>query len=141
MALQADQRDYKNAFKKHRHAYINWQAAGSDFSKRLILTYCVECGLKYEIMKQENLFQTADAQDPIKSELRSHDLRKLLKRLNKAGMYAFPPIKTNRDETVSPETYHQLCRYCIRLGDNYITAIKQFDSTLENIVKWIEERI
>ena len=45
MRLQADQRYYKNAFKKHFHAYSNWQATGSDPSKRLILVYCVECGL------------------------------------------------------------------------------------------------
>ena len=25
MSLRADQRDYKNAFKKHYHAYSNWQ--------------------------------------------------------------------------------------------------------------------
>ena len=51
MRLQADQRDYKNAFKKHYHAFSNWQATGSNPSKRLILVYCVECGLKYEVMK------------------------------------------------------------------------------------------
>ena len=52
MSLRADQRDYKNAFKKHYHAYSNWQGTGSNLSRRLILAYCVECGLKYEVMKQ-----------------------------------------------------------------------------------------
>lgn len=141
MALRADQRDYKQAFKKHLHAYSNWQATGSDSSKRLILTYCVECGLKYEIMKQERLLQVADAQEDIRGELASHDLRKLLKRLNKAGTYTFPLIKTNHDEDVYPEVYHQLCRYCINPGDKYIDAIQRFDSILEEIAKWIEERV
>lgn len=139
MALRADQRDYMNAFRKHFHAYSNWKDTGSDSSKRLVLTYCVECGLKYEIMKQEKLLQTSDAQDEIRGELASHDLRKLLKRLNKAGTYIFPLIKTNHDENVYPDTYHQFCRYCITPGSEYIGAIQQFDSTLVDIAKWIEE--
>lgn len=60
MRLQADQSYYKNAFKKHFHAYSNWQATGSDPSKRLILVYCVECGLKYEVMKKERLVKITD---------------------------------------------------------------------------------
>lgn len=32
MSLRADQRDYKNAFKKHYHAYSNWQGTGSNLS-------------------------------------------------------------------------------------------------------------
>ena len=79
MSLRADQRDYKNAFKKHYHAYSNWQGTGSNLSRRLILAYCVECGLKYEVMKQECLIQTTDAQGEVKTALGQHDLRKLLK--------------------------------------------------------------
>lgn len=89
MSLRADQRDYKNAFKKHYHAYSNWQGTGSNLSRRLILAYCVECGLKYEVMKQECLIQTTDAQGEVKTALGQHDLRKLLKCLKKAGMYTF----------------------------------------------------
>lgn len=141
MALQADQRDYKNAFTKHLHAYSHWQSTGSENSKRLVLSYCVECGLKFAIMKQEHLFQTDDAQEDIRKDLHSHDLRRLLKRLNQAGAFTFPTIKTNHGENVNSETYHQFCRYCIRPEDKYIVAVQQFDSTLEEIAKWIEERV
>lgn len=103
MSLRADQRDYKNAFKKHYHAYSNWQGTGSNLSRRLILAYCVECGLKYEVMKQECLIQTTDAQGEVKTALGQHDLRKLLKCLKKAGMYKFPgPIKTRCGDSSSP---------------------------------------
>lgn len=96
MSLRADQRDYKNAFKKHYHAYSNWQGTGSNLSRRLILAYCVECGLKYEVMKQECLIQTTDAQGEVKTALGQHDLRKLLKCLKKAGMYSFLLMISNR---------------------------------------------
>ena len=141
MRLQADQRDYKNAFKKHFHAYSNWQTTGSHPSKRLILVYCVECGLKYEVMKKERLIKITDAQDDIRDDLGSHDLRRLLKRLNKAGVYTFPPIETKYRYSVHPEEYHQFCRYCIPPDDRYITAVNQFDKTLEEIAKWIEEGV
>lgn len=141
MALQADQRDYKIAFQKHLHAYTNWKDTGSIPSKRLILAYCVECGLKYVIMKQENIFRTSDAQDDIAKELSSHNYRKLLKRLNQIGIYAFPAIKTNHNDDVHPETYHEFCRYCIKPGDKYVEAVQQYDKTFEEIVEWIKERI
>ena len=141
MALRADRRDYKNAFTKHLSAYSNWQATGSKNSKRLILAYCVECGLKCAVMKQEHLYQIDDAQDDVKAELGSHDLRKLLKRLKLAGEFSFPAIKTSHGESVDSGTYHQLCRYCIPTESKYIGAIQQFDSTLEEIAKWIEEHV
>lgn len=71
MSLRADQRDYKNAFKKHYHAYSNWQGTGSNLSRRLILAYCVECGLKYEVMKQECLIQTTMHRVKLKQHLAS----------------------------------------------------------------------
>lgn len=138
MSLRADQRDYKNAFKKHFHAYSNWQDTGSDLSRRLILVYCVECGLKYEIMKREHLIKTADAQPDIQDDLRSHDLRRLLKRLKKAGEYTFPPIKTEYGYLIHPEEYHQFCRYCIPPDKRYIVAVQHFNNTLEAIAQWIE---
>ena len=141
MALRADQRDYKDAFQKHLRAYTNWEATGSSASKRLILAYCVECGLKYVIMKQEKIFRTSEAQKDVSEALKSHDYRKLLKRLKQAGTYVFPAIKTNHCEDVHPGTYHEFCRYCIKPGDKYVGAIKQYDKTFEEIVEWIEEQI
>lgn len=141
MSLRADQRDYKNAFKKHYHAYSNWQGTGSNLSRRLILAYCVECGLKYEGMKQECLIQTTDAQGEVKTALGQHDLRKLLKCLKKAGMYKFPAIKTRCGDSVHPEEYHQMCRYCIPPDEQYISAVSKFDHTLEEIAQWIGEGI
>lgn len=141
MGLQANQGDYKSAFRKHFHAYSNWRATGSDLSKRLILVYCVECGLKYKVMKKERLIKIDDAQDDIRNELTSHDLRRLLKRLNKAGMYTFPSIETKYGYSVHPEEYHQFCRYGIPADNRYIGAVNQFDDTLEEIAKWIEEGV
>ena len=93
------------------------------------------------IMKQEKIFRTSEAQKDVSEALKSHDYRKLLKRLKQAGTYVFPAIKTNHCEDVHPGTYHEFCRYCIKPGDKYVGAIKQYDKTFEEIVEWIEEQI
>ena len=43
MALSANKRNYKKAFTTHANSYDKWNI-GSDYSRRLLLCYCVECG-------------------------------------------------------------------------------------------------
>ena len=43
--LRADKKNYKKAFTTHANSYDKW-SIGSDYSRRLLLCYCVECGLK-----------------------------------------------------------------------------------------------
>ena len=51
--LRADKRNYKKAFTVHANSYDNWNI-GSPYSRRLLLCYCVECGLKCLIMENDN---------------------------------------------------------------------------------------
>ena len=141
MSLRADQRDYKQAFTKHLHAYNNWGSTGSDSSKRLILAYCVECGLKCAIMKQEHLNMVSEAQVPVSDALNSHDFRKMLKILKQVGVYTFPRIKTTYLQYVEPHNYHEFCRYCIKPENECMGAVRQYDEILEAIAKWIKEHI
>lgn len=141
MPLRADQRDYKQAFTKHLHAYNNWGSTGSESSKRLILAYCVECGLKCAIMKQERLNMVSEAQKPISDALGSHDFRKMLKILNQIGSYSFPIIKTSHHENVEPKNYHEFCRYCIKPEDRSVSDIQRYDEILKEIAEWIKEHI
>lgn len=141
MAIRADRRDYKNAFIKHFHAYSNWQNVGSDISKRLILIYCVECGLKYLIMVNKRIFKVAEAQPDIKEELGSHDFRRLLRCLNQAGIYTFQTIETKHGDCIRPDTYHQLCRYSICPIEDHKVRILQNDAQLLKIVEWIREQV
>lgn len=137
----ADQQDYKNAFKKHLHAYTNWGVTGSGTSRRLILIYCVECGLKSLLMKQQRIYRVADAQPHIVNEFYSHDFYRLLKSLNQAGIYSFPPISTIHGDRVRPDTYHQLCRYSVRIAENHQGLVNQYDGQLEKIAEWLREQV
>jgi len=139
--IQAAQQDYKRAFQRHLHAYSNWDKTGSDISKRLILVYCVECGLKYAVMQKIHIQNMKDAQPDLEDELRSHDLQKLMKRLKIAGNYFFPQIRTVHGDTITVATYHQFCRYSIPPFKGEEIHIKTYDDQLENIANWLKERV
>lgn len=140
-ALRADRKEYTDAFHKHQHAYLNWKATGSDSSKRLILAYCVECGLKSAIMQQQKIFCVSDAQEEVKNDLGSHDYRRLLKRLNQAAAFSFPVITTKYHQSVSPERFHELCRYCIPVQQDDSGKLQQFEQVLNDIMNWLKEQI
>lgn len=141
MPIQAVQQDYKKAFQKHFHAYSHWDKTGSDISKRLILIYCVECGLKCALMQSLQIQKVRDAREEIANALSSHDLQKLIKQLNIAGAYAFPHIQTIHGDVVTLATYHQLCRYSIRPIKAHEPYIQKYDNQLVDIAGWLKERV
>ena len=49
--LIADKRDYRKGYKKHYELYKRLKSNNSDInSRRLLLVYSVECGLKYMLL-------------------------------------------------------------------------------------------
>mgnify|MGYP000817140709 FL=1 len=112
--LRADKKNYKKAFTIHANAYDNWNL-GSDNSRRLILCYCVECGLKCLIMDNDNICTISQANEKTEEVLCTHDFRKLLKEVGQSGQFQFKQFVTEYGNTVCPSEYHQLCRYNICL--------------------------
>lgn len=137
--LTAYKQDYKRAFKKHRATYINWPDKANLFGKRLILVYCVECGLKYLIMDKERINCVLDAREDIQKKLKSHDFQMLLKQLKKVGDFNFPGFNTIYGDTVTPKTYHQICRYTIDSNPKGKACLEEYEKNLENVMKWIDE--
>ena len=68
--LRADKRNYKKAFTVHANSYDNWNI-GSPYSRRLLLCYCVECGLKCLIMENDNIYTISQADDETAKILQS----------------------------------------------------------------------
>ena len=130
----------KNTFDMHFQAYHNWEI-GCYNSKRLLICYCVECGLKCLIMKDNKIERIAQANQEIAEILGSHDFRVLLKAVKKAGTYQFKEFQTEFGDTVNPNNYHQLCRYCIGIKDGDMSPVEKFDDTLKTIAEWLKEVI
>ena len=136
--LRADKRNYKKAFTTHANSYDNWNI-GSPNSQRLLLCYCVECGLKCLIMQNDNIYTISQANEDTAKALGSHDFRALLKKVNQAGNYKFKQFPTEYGDNVGPSDYRQLCRYSIAPADQKITYLEEFDNTLIQIKEWLKE--
>ena len=49
--LIADKRDYRRGYEKHYQSYKRLKSQNADInSRRLLLVYSVECGLKYKLL-------------------------------------------------------------------------------------------
>ena len=142
--LIADKRDYRKGYRKHYGLYKNLYHVNADVnSRRLLLAYSVECGLKYLLLDrwhEENPQKILDGGDRHKKEiLKSHNIEKILKELGQQGNFKFVQLKTVHKDSVTSETYHQLYRYCIRVQDEELSKEKQIEETLNKIACWIAE--
>ena len=138
--LRADKKNYKKAFTTHLEACKNWNE-GCRNSKRVLMCYCVECGLKYLIMDDNKICRVSQANEEIQKSLGSHDFKILLKEVKKAGVYRFKSFRTEFNDTVVADNYHQLCRYCIGVKDEDRQMVEEFDKELNKIAGWLSEVI
>lgn len=145
----ADMNDYKKGYKKHYYTYrlLNSQD-GSILSKRLLLVYSVECGLKFKLLKKWNIRSSgeirkilSDKTHPRHNILGTHNLRKIIKELGQEGQFHFPQIKTSHKDNISAEDYHQMQRYGIREDDKDRKKMADFEDVLREIADWIQEEM
>ncbi len=142
--LVADKKDYRRGYKKHYQLYKRLREGNSNVnSRRLLLIYSVECGLKYMLLdkwNEENPKNILDSNDSRKKDiLTSHNLEKILKELGQQGNFSFPQLATVHKNVVVAETYHQLYRYCIRTQEKQQDKEEKMEETLNNVACWIEE--
>ena len=142
--LIADKRDYRRGYEKHYQSYKRLKSENADMnSRRLLLVYSVECGLKYMLLdkwREENPRKIFESEDESKKRiLKSHNLEKILKELGQMGNFKFPQLKTLHQDYAGSDAYHQLYRYCIKLPLEEQAKEKQLEETLNNIACWIEE--
>lgn len=142
--LIADKKDYRRGYKKHYQLYKRLKSEQSDVnSRRLLLAYSVECGLKYMLLdkwNEENPKNILSGNDDRKKDiLTSHNLEKILKELGQQGMFKFPQLETVHKNIVISETYHQLYRYCIRTQEKQQDKEKKLEESLNSVACWIEE--
>lgn len=142
--IMADKRDYKQGYRKHYITYKRLQCENSDAnSRRLLLVYSVECGLKYLLLHKwhedspKKILLGNDEKK--KAVLKTHNLERILKELGQQGVFKFPQLLTIHKESITIENYHQLYRYCIRIKENNKIDESIYEDELRKIAIWIEE--
>lgn len=141
MPIEADQNDYRRGYRKHYQAY-KFLSKNNDcsISRRLLLVYCVECGLKYRLLEKWRQNSSKAIQDEKNNNIITHELEDLLKRLGQAGTFRFPKsIKTAHGDAINGRNFHEMCRYGIQCGCNSEDDLSRFVEELEKIAKWLEE--
>lgn len=140
----ADKRDYRQGYKKHYTTYKRLQSTNDDVqSRRLLLVYSVECGLKYLLLdtwhveSPETILCGTD--EKRKKVLTTHNLETILKELGQQGTFRFPHLTTVHRDSITTENYHQLYRYCVRLKEKDKNSESIYEDELRKVADWIEE--
>ena len=141
--IRADQRDFQKSYRKHYHTFISCydNSKFSEISRSLILVYCVESGLKYILMKENRISNTAKAGKDLYGLLKSHDFERLLTVIPRCpkSNYRFPPFKTKHGDEIRANNYHQMLRYAIQ-SENY-EIVQNYNGQLKEIADWLNERM
>lgn len=127
--------ELRKAYRKHKSAAIS---LGANPSGRLLLFYCVECGLKAVWLESKRCFNTAELSKETREQLTTHALRTLVKDLRLPAAVTgdrIPVFKTKQGAHPLEES-HQAWRY----GATIIQNEGEVVQWLERVCDWLEER-
>lgn len=142
VALLADRKDYRKGYNINRTAYRDL-SENNLYSKRMLLFYSIECGLKYMLLNKWGIVDVRQIEkDSVEGKLlRSHNLKGILKELGYQGMIKLPVLKTIHNDPVDAESYHQVWRYGIPIVAEDIEKEKNLEQDLVKIAEWLLERV
>ena len=133
--------ELKKIYKKHFECYKSIN--GYDKSKRLLLFYSVECGLKCLILKDIGQ-STTDAifqhykYDILKSD--GHNIKLMIKLLGFEGTFNLKSIDSkNFITSVGPSQYNQMWRYGIDIEPN--GKEQSVEVELVRIAEWLDPKV
>jgi hypothetical protein len=102
-------------------------------TRRLILFYAVETGLKYHLLGIIRKSNTDELQ--MRYNNIGHNIKRMLQEAQYGGQFKLVGFSTEKKQTVVPEQFHQMWRYGIqakKLDDE-----NQAEHELKKIVEWL----
>lgn len=140
--INITRREFQQSYRNHYKHYKNSQE--SPKTRRLILFYSVECGLKSLIMKDtgNNTYYELEryCERNGGKKLAGHDIRAMIKEVNPRNAFILKDIHLkNSGSSVPPARYNELWRY----GAEVENAAQEeaVEKTLVKIAEWIKTRI
>ena len=131
--LDVTRRELEKAYHRHRDHYEGCLS----HPHRLLLVYCVECGLKALLMQLHRVDRYNDL--PPQSQV-NHDLRAALMLLGAPGSLSIRQTTTTHNrapqQCVTPGELHQAFRYGIPIEPE-----TEIVGDLRAVVTWIEGRL
>lgn len=134
--------EFRRSFQNHYIMYTNTEDGMPERTRRLILFYAVECGLKSLILKNigKNTYQEMqEYYDMCGKKIPGHDLKEMTKEVGIEASYPLKSIKLDKSRYVKPKQYNELWRYGATVEDE--AEEKREEKTLLQIADWIRQRI
>jgi hypothetical protein len=141
--LLATLQNFEVAFKKHYECYKRFTPNEHKRSKRLLLVYAVENGLKCILLQQigrgnsKELQQHPHYRKYMKHE--GHDIRGMLAWAGTGGIFQIKSLQCKDDQNVDSHSLHQLWRYGLETKDN--TLEENVEQTLRQIADWVNDKL
>ena len=134
--------EFQLSWKNHYSLYKRTNSVVSPRTRRLLLFYSVECGLKSliktEIGKNTDEELKKYSEDNQKG-VHGHDLKAMTKEVGIEHKYPLKGIHLKEGQVVTSERYNELWRYGASVMDEK-EEIKT-EKTLQGIAQWIEQRL
>lgn len=141
--IAVSRRELKSAFGTHYSIYQTIDTSkGKSNSRRLILFYAIECGLKALLLDEVKghntsvFFNHARYKEKLNGK-KGHNIQYILQEL-RYGPVQLPSIECKRGEKAKPEEYNQVWRYGINAQEEEQAKIEH---ELQKVATWIRERI
>ena len=138
--INVTRREFHDSYRRHYKLYKEMK--GSEKSRRLLLFYSVECGLKSLLMKDlgKNTYEEfVECCGSEKSELKGHNIKAMIKELNPKNDYCLRNIPLKRGGSAPPKQFNELWRYGAASDDE--EAEEKAEKTLAKIAEWIHTKL
>ena len=138
--IKVKRREFQDSYRRQYKIYK--ENTGNSKSRRLLLFYSVECGLKSLLMKDlgnntyEEFVQCCGRE---KKDLTGHNISAMLKKLNPHSSYCLRNIHLKRGGCVPPEKFNELWRYGAETEDG--DEEEKVEKTLARIAEWIHTKL
>ncbi len=141
--INVTRKEFSESFREHYLLYryiVN--SSISPKSRRLLLFYSVECGLKALIMKTYaiNTYEGLKKHsEDYGKRVHGHDLKAMTKEVGIAEQFPLKKIHLSQGGRVLPDRYNELWRY----GASVVDSREEEDEekVLQRIAEWIGKRI
>lgn len=141
--INITRQEFQASCKSHYQLYKRSSEAISPKSRRLLLFYAVECGLKSLIMKDigyNTYEQLKKYSEEHGKRIHGHDLKAMTQEIGIEHKYPLKRIRLAKEgQDCTPDRYNELWRYGAATEDEEEEA--KAEKTLERIAIWIEQRL
>lgn len=140
--INVTRREFQVSYRNHYLLYKTVGPSVSPKSRRLLLFYSVECGLKSLIMKNigkntyEELRMYSEEQG---KHIHGHDLKTMMQEIGIEHKYPLKRICLAKEGQCAPERYNELWRYGAGVEDAEEEV--KAEKILEKVAEWIGQRL